>query len=43
MRHTMVTYTVKLGPEEENIALVRAVFDELRGPSSTSRLACSRC
>jgi hypothetical protein len=29
MRHTMVTYTVKPGREEENIALVRAVFDEL--------------
>jgi hypothetical protein len=29
MRHTMVTYTVKRGREEENAALVRAVFDEL--------------
>ena len=29
MRHTMVTYTAKLGREEENAALVRAVFDEL--------------
>jgi hypothetical protein len=29
MRHTMVTYTVKPGREEENAALVRAVFDEL--------------
>jgi hypothetical protein len=30
MRHTMVTYTVKAGREEENAALVRAVFEELR-------------
>jgi quinol monooxygenase YgiN len=29
MRHTMVTYTVKPGREEENAALVRAVFEEL--------------
>jgi len=29
MRHTMVTYTVKPGREEENAALVRAVFKEL--------------
>ncbi len=29
MRHTMVTYTVKPGREEENTALVRAVFEEL--------------
>jgi hypothetical protein len=29
MRHTMVTYTVKPGREEENAALVRAVFQEL--------------
>jgi hypothetical protein len=29
MRHTLVTYTVKLGREEENAALVRAVFEEL--------------
>lgn len=29
MRHTIVTYTVKAGREEENAALVRAVFDEL--------------
>lgn len=29
MRHTMVTYTVKLGREQENVALVRAVFEEL--------------
>jgi hypothetical protein len=29
MRHTMVTYTVKLGREEENAALVRTVFEEL--------------
>jgi hypothetical protein len=29
MRHTIVTYTVKPGHEEENAALVRAVFDEL--------------
>ena len=29
MHHTMVTYTVKPGREEENAALVRAVFDEL--------------
>jgi hypothetical protein len=29
MRHTMVTYTVKPGFEEENAALVRAVFEEL--------------
>jgi hypothetical protein len=29
MRHTMVTYTVKPGQEEENAALVRGVFEEL--------------
>jgi hypothetical protein len=29
MRHTMVTYTVKPGREEENAALVRAVLEEL--------------
>jgi hypothetical protein len=29
MRRTMVTYTVKPGREEENAALVRAVFEEL--------------
>jgi hypothetical protein len=29
MRHTMVTYAVKPGREDENAALVRAVFDEL--------------
>jgi hypothetical protein len=29
MSHTMVTYTVKSGREEENAALVRAVFEEL--------------
>ena len=29
MRHTLVTYTVKPGREDENAALVRAVFDEL--------------
>ena len=29
MRHTMVTYTVKQGRDEENAALVRAVFEEL--------------
>ena len=29
MRHSMVTYTVKPGREEENAALVRGVFDEL--------------
>jgi quinol monooxygenase YgiN len=29
MQHTMVTYTVKPGREEENAALVRAVFEEL--------------
>jgi hypothetical protein len=29
MRHTMVTYTVKPGREEENAGLVRAVFEEL--------------
>lgn len=29
MRHTMVTYTVKAGREEENAGLVRAVFEEL--------------
>ena len=29
MSHTMVTYTVKPGHEEENAALVRAVFAEL--------------
>lgn len=29
MRHTIVSYTVKPGREEENSALVRAVFDEL--------------
>jgi len=29
MRHTLVTYTVKPGREEENAELVRAVFEEL--------------
>ncbi len=29
MPHTLVTYTVKPGREQENAALVRAVFDEL--------------
>jgi len=29
VRHTIVTYTVKPGREEENAALVRAVFEEL--------------
>jgi hypothetical protein len=29
MSHTMVTYTVKPGHDEENAALVRAVFKEL--------------
>jgi hypothetical protein len=29
MSHTMVTYTVKPGREEQNAALVRAVFEEL--------------
>jgi len=29
MSHTMVTYTVKPGHEQENAALVRAVFAEL--------------
>jgi quinol monooxygenase YgiN len=29
MRHTMVTYSVKPGREEENAALVRDVFEEL--------------
>lgn len=29
MSHTLVTYTVKRGREEENAALVRAVFEEL--------------
>ena len=29
MRHTMVTYTAKPGREDENAALVRAVFEEL--------------
>jgi hypothetical protein len=29
MRHTMVTYTVKPGREEENAALAQAVFEEL--------------
>ena len=29
MTHTLVTYTVKPGREEENAALVRAVFEEL--------------
>lgn len=29
MCHTMVTYTVKPGREEENAALVRGVFEEL--------------
>jgi hypothetical protein len=29
MSYTLVTYTVKPGREEENAALVRAVFDEL--------------
>ena len=29
MRHTLVTYTVRPGREDENAALVRAVFEEL--------------
>jgi len=29
MSHTMVTYAVKPGREQENAALVRAVFEEL--------------
>ena len=29
MRHTIVTYTVKPGREDENVALVPAVFEEL--------------
>ena len=29
MRHTIVTYTVKPGREQENRALVEAVFEEL--------------
>jgi hypothetical protein len=29
MSHTLVTYTVKPGREEENAALVRGVFEEL--------------
>jgi hypothetical protein len=29
MSHTIVTYTVKPGREQENVALVRGVFDEL--------------
>ena len=29
MKHTMVSYSVKSGREEENVALVRAVFEEL--------------
>jgi hypothetical protein len=29
MSHTLVTYTVKPGREEENAALVRAMFEEL--------------
>ena len=29
MSHTLVTYTVKPGREEENAALVRTVFEEL--------------
>lgn len=29
MRHTVVTYTVKTGREEEDAALVRAMFEEL--------------
>jgi hypothetical protein len=29
MSHTLVTYTVKAGREEENASLVRAVFEEL--------------
>jgi hypothetical protein len=29
MRHTLFTYTVKPGREEENAALVRTVFEEL--------------
>ena len=31
MSQTLVTYTVKPGREEENAALVRAVFEELAG------------
>ena len=30
MSYTMVTYTVKPGREEENAALVRAVFEQLK-------------
>ena len=29
MSHTIVTYTVKPGREQENAAVVRAVFEEL--------------
>ncbi len=29
MTHTMVAYTVKPGRDQENAALVRAVFEEL--------------
>ena len=29
MNHTMVTYSVKSGREEENVALIRALFEEL--------------
>jgi hypothetical protein len=29
MRHTLATYTVTPGSEEENAALIRAVFEEL--------------
>ena len=35
MRHTLVTYTVKPGREEENAALVRAVFAELEQTQPT--------
>jgi hypothetical protein len=33
--HTLVTYTVKPGREEENAGLVRAVFEELIGDYRT--------
>jgi hypothetical protein len=35
MTYTMVTYTVKPGREEENAALVRAVFEELAQTRAT--------
>ena len=44
MSHTMVTYTVKPGREQENAALVRAVFEELAQTRPAGfRYAASSC